>query len=140
MAVELEVMERACGIWDQPRTDRLAPNLADQSHALTMGDAARFHTLDYAFHKLICDMSGLPMAFETIERCKRNVDRLCVLSLSNDERITDVLDDHRALADALSRRSIEDARAQQFPKYIRHIRITSSEQGVWVSTPKAQKG
>ncbi len=111
MAVELEVMERACAIWDHTRVDRLTQNLTDQSHALNDGDTIRFHVLDYGFHQLICEMSGLPMAFETIERCKRNVDRLCVLSLSNDKRITDVLDDHRALADALARRSTQDARA-----------------------------
>ena len=109
LAVELEVMDRACQIWDQARADALAGNLALQSEALALTDAGKFHELDYSFHKLICDMSGLPKAFETISECKRKVDRLCVLSLSNQESVSDVLGDHQAIADALMRRSSQDA-------------------------------
>lgn len=111
LAVELEVMERACQLWDGARADRLARNLDEQSDALAAGDAGLFHELDYGFHKLICDLSDLPKAFETINQCKRKVDRLCVLSLSNNQSVADVLDDHRAIASALGRRSAQDARA-----------------------------
>jgi DNA-binding GntR family transcriptional regulator len=110
LAIELEVMERACQIWGPPHIDKLAENLAQQSASLRVGDADLFHELDYDFHKSICGLSQLPMAFETIRKCKRNVDRLCVLSLSNKESVADVLADHLAIADALSRRSIEDLR------------------------------
>jgi DNA-binding GntR family transcriptional regulator len=110
-AVELEVMERACLVWDQSRVSALAENLNDQAHVLAAGDAGLFHDLDYEFHKLMCDLTGLPRAFETIERCKRKVDRLCVLSLSNHESAADILEDHRAIAEALSRRAVQDARA-----------------------------
>lgn len=110
LAVELEVMERACLVWDQTKTKALVENLAAQSDVLAAGDAGQFHELDYGFHKLICGLSGLPRAFETISKCKRKVDRLCVLSLSNHESAEDVLKDHRAIADALGRRSTQDAR------------------------------
>jgi len=111
LAVELEVMERACLIWDQDRADALAKNLDDQSQALAIGDVGQFHDLDYAFHELICVLSGLPKAFETVNDCKRQVDRLCVLSLTNKESVADVLADHRAIADALARQSVQDVRA-----------------------------
>ncbi|QEE34435.1 GntR family transcriptional regulator [Octadecabacter sp. SW4] len=115
LAVELEVIEGAAQLWDQARSDALAENLDEQSDALIAGDAGLFHELDYGFHKLICDLSDVPKAFETINQCKRKVDRLCVLSLSNDESVAEVLDDHRAIANALGRRSVQDARA-----HIRH--------------------
>lgn len=111
LAVELEVLERACQIWDEPKAQALAAQLAEQEEALAKGDAGTFHDLDYGFHQLISGLANLPKAFETISTCKRKVDRLCVLSLSDHESATDVLDDHRAIADALSRRSVDDARA-----------------------------
>jgi DNA-binding GntR family transcriptional regulator len=111
LAVELEIIGRACQIWDESRTQALAENISVQSNALAENDAAKFHDLDYGFHKLICDLAGVPKAFDTISECKRSVDRLCVLSLSNHESGLDVLQDHHAIADALTRRSQQDARA-----------------------------
>lgn len=111
LAVELEVMERACQIWDQARADDLAKNLNEQSDALAAGNAGRFHDLDYGFHRRICELSGLLNAFKTINTCKRKVDRLCVLSLTSNESVATILQDHRDIADALARRSAQDARA-----------------------------
>ena len=110
LAVELEVLDRACEIWDQTRAESLAKNLAAQANALAAEDLSRFHTLDYGFHECICALTGLPMAFETINSCKRKIDRLCLLSLSDYENVADILADHRAIADALDRRCAADAR------------------------------
>lgn len=110
LAVELEVIERACQVWDQPHAEALAANFAEQAAALDLSDPTRFHDLDYDFHKIICVQSGQPMAFDTIIACKRKVDRLCVLSLSRGSERADVLDDHRAIVDALERRNTKDAR------------------------------
>lgn len=111
LAVELEVIDRACTLWDSERADTLASCLADQQAALDAEEIEWFHDLDYAFHEAICRLSGLPMAFETINRCKRTVDRLCVLSLSDDEDVTTILNDHHAIAGALARRDAGAARA-----------------------------
>lgn len=110
LAVELEVIEYACQVWDQTRADALAENLIEQADALAAGDGGLFHDLDYRFHKLICELAGLPKAFETITACKRKVDRMCVLSLSNKKSVANVLADHHALADALKRRDAAVAR------------------------------
>ncbi len=111
LAVELEVMTRACQVWDPSYDDRLAKNLTEQSAALAAGETEKFHELDYEFHRLICTAAGLPMAFETINRCKRKVARLCVLSLSDDENVAEILDDHLAIADALRRRATQECRS-----------------------------
>ena len=110
-AIDLEVIERACARWDAQSAQALAENMAQQQEALQASDTVRFHDLDYDFHKLICDKANLPMAFETIKACKRQVDRLCVLSLSHDETRATILEDHFAIADALERGDVAQARA-----------------------------
>lgn len=110
LAVELEVIEFACRNWTDEDSDKLQANLAEQKAILDTGDTKGFHNLDYGFHKLICELSGHAMAFETIDQCKRKVDRLCVLSLACDSGAVAILEDHTAIAAALASRSPEKAR------------------------------
>ncbi|MEM9523139.1 MAG: GntR family transcriptional regulator [Pseudomonadota bacterium] len=109
LAVELEVVRRACAVWDAACAQRLEANLIKQRDAIDAGQTDRFHALDYRFHWLICELGGYPLAFETIEQCKRKVDRLCMLSLSRAEEVTTLLEDHRKMAHALGTRSTEEA-------------------------------
>lgn len=111
LAVELEVMEQACAIWDGPKAAALEVALAEQHAAWAEADKTRFHQLDYSFHTLICDLAACPMASDTITQCKRKVDRLCVLSLTHDQGGPKVLEDHKAIAQSLSDRSVAKARA-----------------------------
>jgi len=111
LAVEMEVIARACEIWNDTRAKQLDASLTEQKAALDAGETERFHQLDYSFHKLICDLGGHPMAFETISLCKRKVDRLCVLSLTHDHGGAAVLKDHIAIATAIADRSTNDALA-----------------------------
>ncbi len=110
LAVELEVIEQACVVWDAARNERLLANLAVQDSVLGAGDTSSFHKLDYEFHQLICDLAGQPMAFETINQYKRMVDRICVLSLSDHDGAPAILEDHHAIAEALSGQSKMRAR------------------------------
>ena len=109
LAVEMEVVRHACSIWDAERADILDRNLTLQQSAVENEKPDQFHELDYQFHKLICDLGGLPMAFDTIEECKKKVDRLCILSLDRKDNFATLLDDHFKLADALKRGNLEDA-------------------------------
>lgn len=111
LAIELEVVTRACADWDAVRGDAFDRNLAQQQEAIASGQTERFHALDYDFHRLICDFAGQPLAFETIERCKRAVDRLCVLSLGRAEEMTALLEDHRIIVQAMKTGAAEQARA-----------------------------
>ena len=112
LAVELEVVEQACAVRSDQFAEALDDNLSQQQAAVDAGQEDTFHALDYAFHKLICDFSGRPLAYEIIEKCKRQVDRLCLLSLGRDHEAQAVLDDHRAIAEALKAGSVNKARAQ----------------------------
>lgn len=110
-AVELEVVEHACAIWDSARAAVLEDNILQQSAAVDANETERFHALDYTFHALICELGGFPLAFETIKQCKRKVDRLCVLSLDKAHEMTAVLSDHQGIAEALKTGSVDQARA-----------------------------
>ncbi len=104
MAVELEVMARACEVWEDESASILDKNIAEQRAAIDKGQINQFHALDYHFHKTICELGGHPLAFETVARCKQQVDRLCVLSLARENEVSAVLADHEEIAQALKNR------------------------------------
>ena len=108
LAVELEVARRAHSSWDDTCTKVLGDNLDLQRAAIDASRIDQFHSLDYDFHKLICTLGGTPLAFDTMMRCKQQVDRLCVLSLEKSEEVTAVLSDHQAIADAFQNGTAED--------------------------------
>ena len=109
LAVELEVVRHACSVWDESSAEVLRQNMDLQQQAIDNGQLEEFHALDYNFHKLICELSGLPMAAETIRESKQKIDRLCLLSLGDESEAAAVLKDHLELANALSKRSTSDA-------------------------------
>lgn len=110
-AVELEVAHRAIKVWDGSCQTKLAANLALQEQAISDGDLATFHALDYDFHKLIYVLGGSPMAFEVMLDCKQKVDRLCMLSLENDYETTSVLEDHHEIAAGMAAGNIEQTQS-----------------------------
>ncbi|MDA9207510.1 GntR family transcriptional regulator [Octadecabacter sp.] len=111
LAVELELIELACANWNTDNAQKMQANIAAQETAVAEGDPETLHRLDYEFHRLFCDVSGRPMAVDTIEACKRKVDRLCMLSLSHDEGGAAILADHKSIVDAISRGDVAESRA-----------------------------
>lgn len=109
LALELEVARHACTLWTAPMAAALAENLARQEEAIADERLDALHALDCDFHTLICERAGLGMAARTIMDCKRQVDRLCLLSLGRTSEATALLEDHHALAAALEARSERDA-------------------------------
>ena len=108
LAVELEVARFALNVWDDACIEALEANLELQRAAENDNLIDQFHRLDYDFHKLICTLSGHPLAFKTIVACKQQVDRLCVLSLASADEAQAVLADHEEIAQALANKSAED--------------------------------
>ncbi|MEP0089802.1 MAG: GntR family transcriptional regulator [Paracoccaceae bacterium] len=109
LTIELEVMKSACVRWDADAVQALEENLVHQRAAIVEERVEAFHALDYDFHRLICVHAGHPIAFETMHRCKLQVDRLCVLSLGRDNEVAVVLEDHENIARALRDKSIRKA-------------------------------
>ncbi len=106
LSVELEVLREACARWDGSAGEAFRRNLGGQERAVQGGEVDAFHTLDYDFHRLLTEVSGMPLAFKTISRSKAEVDRLCVLSLTRDDSMPPLYDDHRAILGGLEDRDI----------------------------------
>lgn len=109
LAVEVEVVRSACTHWQAADSALLSENLSAQKRAIEGHKIEKFHRLDYEYHRLICSLAGHKLAFETIQQCKRKVDRLCVLSLGRQSEAQTLLEDHENLADALRCRDAERA-------------------------------
>lgn len=131
LAVELEVIQQACTIWDASRTETLQHNLQQQQQVLDE-EPDQFHTLDFQFHKLICELGGCPLAVEAIAECRQKIDRLCTLSLARQSEAATLLDDHKKLARALKAKSAERATAivrqhlSRLDSTIKEIHVTHS--------------
>lgn len=109
LAVELEVVRTACAIWDEARAAQVDLNLTAQRQTVADADTTRFHQLDYEFHKLICELSGNAVMFETIQFYKTKIDRLCMLSLDEPSEASDLLSDHQQMAAAILSGDTNDA-------------------------------
>ena len=100
IAVEVEVAQRACAVFDQ-RKIGFKRNLTQQKQAAARGDTERFHSLDYEFHRLLCVAAGCEFAFKTIAENKAHVDRLCMISLADREGTELLYKDHNDIFECL---------------------------------------
>ncbi|MEL6682990.1 MAG: GntR family transcriptional regulator [Pseudomonadota bacterium] len=108
-AIEKEVLARACAKCDAAGTALLDGELNRQEEAVAKGDYQRFGALDYDFHKALCQIAQTNYAFEVISEEKAKIDRLCMLGQEKEQRMPDLLADHRAIAAAVSANNTEDA-------------------------------
>lgn len=97
-AVEAEVLRRAAARCDAKDAAALETALAEQRAALENCDYDSFASMDYNFHKLLCDISGADFAFDVIRAEKSKVDRLCMLGLEKENRMPLLIEDHETIA------------------------------------------
>lgn len=97
-AVEAEVLRRAARFCDKADAAALDENIKRQRDLLKAGDYDGFGALDYEFHALLCSIAKVDYAFEVISSEKEKVDRLCVLSLSKEDRMPELINDHERIA------------------------------------------
>ena len=100
-AVELEVIRSAALDRDTSIDAPLKSNLREQSEAISDGEVARFHELDYEFHRLLCLSARQAFAFDIISENKAQVDRLCTLALTSKDAMEVLHDDHKMIIAAL---------------------------------------
>ena len=111
LSVEIEITRGAIQLWNLEREAKLEANLKRQEEAIDSGNLTDFHAQDYEFHRLVCELSGTPLAFDVIEQCKQQVDRLCALSLTKDREARSVLADHRQIANGMASGNLEQAQS-----------------------------
>lgn len=101
LATECEVLTRACKMANAADLKQLDRSLELQKTAIANQDVDRFHSLDYDFHKSLCEIGESGFMFDTIAENKALVDRLCVLSLSEPAAMDVLYDDHHRIVTAL---------------------------------------
>ncbi len=101
LAIELEVAKRALQNWSNVNKVGFERSLEAQETARVNSDSNAFHQLDYDFHKLITEAAQTPFAFDQIMHFKSHVDRICVLSLKDEDELDELVTDHREIYDCL---------------------------------------
>ncbi|MEM9583388.1 MAG: GntR family transcriptional regulator [Pseudomonadota bacterium] len=99
--IDKEVTKRAAALCDASGAALLNAALLAQIAAVDAGDVVAFGQLDFEFHKTICSIAETDYAFDVIQHEKAKIDRLCILGRDKDQRLPDLLDDHRAIAEAI---------------------------------------
>ena len=106
-AVEAEVLRRAAAACDEAGGLRLDAALAQQRDALRHTDYESFARLDYEFHKILCEIGQVSYAYDVISVEKAKVDRLCILSLTNEARMPQLIIDHEDMAKAVKAGNVD---------------------------------
>lgn len=105
-AVEIEVIRKACKVATEKDFDQFETNLKAQKRAVIANDSAKFYSLDYDFHHLICTSADSDFAFATIAEGKSQVDRLSMIHLSDKKGMLALVDDHSQIFEAFRRRNV----------------------------------
>jgi len=100
-SIEKEVLRRAAALCDAVGGARLDAALAQQVAVVDAKDVEAFGKLDYEFHKTLCSIANVDFAFDVILKEKAKVDRLCMLGMEKEQRMPDLVSDHRAIAQAV---------------------------------------
>ncbi|MEL6701579.1 MAG: GntR family transcriptional regulator, partial [Pseudomonadota bacterium] len=100
-AIETEVLRRAAALCDADGAAELNAALEEQEAAVADCDLARFGQLDYEFHGILCRVAGVDYAYDVILEEKAKVDRLCILGREKEQRMPELVNDHRAIAKAI---------------------------------------
>lgn len=106
LSVELEIARRACALYRGELDDHFQRNLAAQSASLESGSHEQFNTLDKEFHGLLCSAADCLLAVDIIQQCKAQVDRLCLLSLTDIDAGRQILSDHHAILQSLQAKDV----------------------------------
>jgi DNA-binding GntR family transcriptional regulator len=75
--------------------------LREQEIARDAGDVDGFDRLDLALHRALCDLSGRPIAWAVGQRANGHLDRVRRLSLPEPNYVAEMVEEHRAVVDAV---------------------------------------
>jgi DNA-binding GntR family transcriptional regulator len=108
-ALETAIIEKAAQRVQPADTARLRDILAEQEAAIASNDFATFHRTDERFHALLAELSGYPGVWPIIQQAKTQMDRYRQLTLPLEGRMPGVLEEHRAVVEAIEARDPEKA-------------------------------
>ena len=116
-SVESEVLRRATSLCDASGAQKLEKCLEQQRKIVDDEIFDAFSEQDYLFHKALCEIADVDFAFEVISSEKAKVDRLCVLSHNEGDRLSELLQDHKDIAENI----IEGNKEKAVTAGMRHL-------------------
>jgi len=138
-ALEVQTIHVACKVLGEPDLKALGQIIQDQKQAVIRNDPDSFHALDDQFHREICQRSGVGFVWELITEHKPHMDRIRVLSLSNESQKV-ALDEHMVIFDALAARD-DDAASEAMIVHLSKILVlaeqTKAKHRDWFMDPVA---
>jgi len=109
--LECGIIRRVAAQADKLALSGLRRLLQRQEQAAGEDDAEQFHQLDEALHETFCAIAGWPDVWRLIHRSKVQMDRVRRLSLPLDGQMPHLIDQHRAILDAVIDRNADGAEA-----------------------------
>lgn len=110
-ALETAIIEKAATNAGPECAASLRAILEEQAVAIAASDFHAFHRTDEQFHATLAEMSGYPGVWPIIQQAKTQMDRYRQLTLPMEGRMAGVLEEHRAVVEAIEARDPDRARA-----------------------------
>lgn len=102
-SLELGLLRRAIRSPDRAKlVETLRSELTLQVTLAAMGDEQRFYAADELFHRHIAASAGLPDIWDDISDAKLHMDRFRHLMLASVETLPVIVDQHKAIVDAIA--------------------------------------
>ena len=109
--LECALIREAAARADARAIRRFRDNLAGQSRAADDNDHAAFYTLDEELHAGFAEAAGRPGVWRLIQQSKVQMDRVRLLSLPMNRQLPLLIEQHRAIVDALAKGDADEAEA-----------------------------
>lgn len=120
-ALELQTCRTACSDLSADGLEKLAALIEKQKGAVAAQDRERFHALDDAFHREICEGSGVGYVWDLIHENKGHMDRVRMLTLGTYSQKL-ALNEHIEILEAVRARDA-DAAADAMHRHLSRILV-----------------
>jgi DNA-binding GntR family transcriptional regulator len=109
--LECGIIRRVATLADKRAVSGVRSLLQRQEQAANDDDAEQFHQLDEALHENFCAIAGWPDVWRLIHRSKVHMDRVRRLSLPLDGHMPHLIQQHRAILEAVADQDADGAEA-----------------------------
>lgn len=108
-ALECAAVRTAAELCTEDDVRALEENLGAQERSRQTNDYDAFYALDESLHQTLCNMSRHAMVWSISQRAKGHLNRVRHLSLPIPEYLGSMIEEHRTLVEAVSRREPDEA-------------------------------
>jgi DNA-binding GntR family transcriptional regulator len=119
-ALECSAVRLAAERADAGDVAQLGALITRQELARDAADADAFFVLDDELHSTLCELSGRPIAWTIVARANGHLNRVRRLSLAEPSYIAEMIDEHKAVVDAVGRGE-PDAAEQALRHHLRMV-------------------